>query len=306
MSEQALPKRNYQDSVFRMLFSDTESAIELFNALEGTNYGPDTEVRFTTLDDAVYTDLKNDLGFIIGQHFVVLTEHQSSINNNMPLRQLQYIGRTYEKVLDAVALYASLQVKIPTPEFFVIYTGARKWEADTLRLSDSFLGEAPENSVELVVKIIDMGYNGEKDERSQEVLRRSEKLRGYGTLLGYVREYCAQGNDTRAAVDLAIRRCINEGILKDFLEKNSPEVGRMLFKEITTEEFAEIRAKEAAEESYRLGRSEGIEAGREEGIANLIAAYKEFALPREQILARLIEKYPMDEDEALAYLERYL
>lgn len=137
----------------------------------------------------------------------------------MPLRQLQYIGRTYEKVLDAVALYASSQVKIPTPEFFVIYTGARKWEADTLSLSDSFLGEAPENSVELVVKIIDMGYNGEKDERSQEVLRRSEKLRGYGTLLGYVREYCAQVNDTRAAVDLAIRRCIDEGILKDFLEK---------------------------------------------------------------------------------------
>lgn len=88
----------------------------------------------------------------------------------------------------------------------------------------------------------------------------------------------------------------------------------MLFKEITSEEFAEIRAKEAAEESYRLGRSEGlelgrsegIEAGREEGIANLIAAYKEFALPREQILARLIEKYPMDEDEAQVFLERYL
>ena len=85
------PRRNYQDSVFRMLFSEPKNAIELFNALEGTDYGPETKVEFTTLEDAVYAGLKNDLGFIIDQRFLVLSEAQSTINNNMPLRQLEYI-----------------------------------------------------------------------------------------------------------------------------------------------------------------------------------------------------------------------
>ena len=299
MNQAAEPKRNHQDTVFRMLFSEKENAIELFNALEDTNYGPDTEVEFTTLEDAVYTNLKNDLGFIIDKQFIILTEHQAAINHNMPLRQLEYLARTYEKLVDAVALYGSKRVKIPTPEFFVVYTGSQKWKTTTLRLSDSFLHKPPENSVELVVKIIKMHYNND-DEQSQKVLERSEKLRGYSLLLECIKDYRSQGKDAKEAVNMAIQRCISEGILKDFLEKNSPEVGSMLFKEITSEEFAEIRAKEAAEEYYNKGRSEGIELG----ITNLIAAYREFHLSDDQILKKLIEKYQIEETEALAYLEK--
>ena len=137
-------------------------------------------------------------------------------------------------------LYGSKRVKIPTPEFFVVYTGSQKWKTTTLRLSDSFLHKPPENSVELVVKIIKMHYNND-DEQSQKVLERSEKLRGYSLLLECIKDYRSQGKDAKEAVNMAIQRCISEGILKDFLEKNSPEVGSMLFKEITSEEFAEIR-----------------------------------------------------------------
>lgn len=96
-----------------MLFSEPENAIELFNALEGTHYSSDTKVEFTTLDDAVYVGLKNDLGFIIGGKFLVLTEQQSTINNNMPLRQLEYIARTYEKLIPAMDLYGRSNIKIP-------------------------------------------------------------------------------------------------------------------------------------------------------------------------------------------------
>lgn len=313
MNADAIPFRNHKDSVFRMLFSEKESAIELFNALEGTDYGPDTEVEFTTLEDAVYAGLKNDLGFIIAEHFIVLTEHQSTINNNMPLRQLEYIGRTFEKLIDGAKLYAAKDLRIPTPEFFVIYTGNEKWGATSLRLSDSFLGKASENSVELVVKIINVRYNEEEDEVSRKVLERSEKLRGYSLLLEYIRENRSQSRELKEAIDGAIQRCLREGVLKDFLEKNSPEVGSMLFKEITSEEFAEIRAREAAEEYYKKGHEDGIEQGieqglergLEQGIANLIAAYREFDLPDNQLLKKLIEKYPMEEVDALTYLEKY-
>ena len=121
--EEMKGKRTYQDSVFRMLFSERENAIELFNALEGTDYGPETEVQFTTLEDVLYQGVKNDLGFVIDNRYIVLTEHQSAKSENMPMRQLQYIARTFETLVDSRALFKSGLVKIPTPEFYVKYTG---------------------------------------------------------------------------------------------------------------------------------------------------------------------------------------
>jgi len=69
----------YQDSLFRALFSDKEKAIELYNALEGTNYGPDTKVDISTLDEVFFSDRRNDLSFIIDTHYVVMAEQQRSL-----------------------------------------------------------------------------------------------------------------------------------------------------------------------------------------------------------------------------------
>lgn len=99
MGECLKVKRSYKDSLFRFMFSDKESAIELYNALEGTNYGMDTEVEFTTLEDVFYVGIQNDLSFKIGGKYVVLTEHQSTINYNMPLRHLEYISQTYKNMI---------------------------------------------------------------------------------------------------------------------------------------------------------------------------------------------------------------
>ncbi|MEY8295475.1 MAG: hypothetical protein ACLRJC_02270 [Emergencia timonensis] len=291
------PRRNYQDTVFHMLFSERENAIELFNALEGTDYGPDTEVKFTTLEDAIYAGLKNDLGFIINRKFLVLSEAQSTINNNMPLRQLEYIARTYEKIISVSELYGRCNIQIPTPEFFVIYTGRERWDTCELRLSDSFLDSAPKNSLELVVKIVKMKYNKGENE-TLDILERSEKLRGYSTLLEYVKQRRDEGCELKEAIDEAVRRCISEGILRDFLKSNSPEVMRMLFNEITSEEFAEIRANEAAKEFYE----KGIEKGIEKGAASLIETCKELGLSRAETAEKLVDKLTLSEDTAEAYL----
>jgi len=237
-------KWNHKDSVFTMLFGDNEGAIELFNALNGTDYPMDTEVIFTTLDDVLYNGKENDIGFIIDNQHIVLTEHQSTINENMPLRQLQYIGRTYEKVVNSTSLFGKKQVKIPMPEFYVLYTGSEKWDKEYLKLSDAFLGcDRVDNSMELVVKLINLGYNEEN-----EVLNRSNKLKGYSLLLKYIKDNAAAGYDKGEAIHLAVRRCLEEGILKDFLKTHSSEVGSMLYNDISIEEFIELRAQEAAED----------------------------------------------------------
>ena len=300
------PHRTYQDTVFRMLFSDPENAIELFNALENTDYGPATDVKFTTLEDAVYAGLKNDLGFIIDRKFLVLSESQSTINNNMPLRQLEYISRTFEKLVSAAELYGRSNVKIPVPEFYVVYTGTKRWNASRLCLSDSFESSAPENSLELVVKIVKMEYNREENDETSDILERSEKLFGYSTLLKYIKIYQSQGYDLKDAVDTAVRRCIDEGILREFLECNSPEVKNMLFNQITSEEFAEIRAKEAAKESYDKGMKVGIDKGMKVGIASLIETYQyELGLSRGEALKKIMDKLSLPEGSAEEYMKEF-
>lgn len=154
--------RTYQDTLFRFMFSNKESAIELYNALEGTNYDMDTEVEFTTLENVLYVEGKNDLGFSIAGKYVVLTEHQSTINQNMPARFLEYVAQTYKRQVSSDDLFLKKAIPLLTPEFFVIYTGTEDWDVTELRLSDSYIGNPPENSLELVVKIIDLRYNKKK------------------------------------------------------------------------------------------------------------------------------------------------
>ena len=81
-------KHTYKDGVFRRLFNDKEKILELYNALTGENYPPDTDVKIVTLDNAVFGDMKDDLSFMIEDRFIILTEHQSTINPNMPVREL--------------------------------------------------------------------------------------------------------------------------------------------------------------------------------------------------------------------------
>ena len=98
---------------------------------------------------------------------------------------------TPEKVIEmynATEIYSAAVRKIPIPEFYVLYTGEAPWNDKILRLSDSFDlktdGEKiPENSMELVVKVIDLRYT-----EDNEILKRSSTLSGYSLLLSYVRE----------------------------------------------------------------------------------------------------------------------
>ena len=147
--------------------------------------------------------------------------------------------------------------------------------------------------MELVVKIIKMRYNTD-DNETMDILERSEKLRGYSTLLAYVRQCRSEGWDLKKSIDRAVNRCIKEGILRDFLEKNSPEVGSMLFKEITSEEFAEIRAEEAAKEFYEKGKASG-----------LIETCLELGLSREDTAARLEDKLSLSKEAAEEYMMNY-
>ena len=85
---EAKTNRKYKDSVFTLLFGEKNNLLELYNAIRNTNYGSDTDIRITTLDDVLFMERINDISFVIEGKLVVLIEHQSTVNPNMPLKML--------------------------------------------------------------------------------------------------------------------------------------------------------------------------------------------------------------------------
>ena len=53
-------KRNYKDSIFRMLYLDEKELLSLYNAVNGTDYTDVENLEINTLQNAIYMNMKND------------------------------------------------------------------------------------------------------------------------------------------------------------------------------------------------------------------------------------------------------
>ena len=249
--------KKYKDSVFTRYFSDKQKLRLLYNALENTNYGEETEVNIITLEDVLFMNQKNDICFTIDNKFILLIEHQSTINNNMPLRCLLYIAREYEKLIDRNIVYRSTLQKIPTPHCYVFYNGVRNYPKEKiLKLSDAFLVPQNPPELELNVKVININY-----EENHTIVQQCQYLKEYSYFISVVRTYLKKGLKLNDAIVNAVKTCINENVMKKFLEKNASEVVNMLFTEFDMDTAKKIWKEEAKEE----GRNEGIAEGRNEG-----------------------------------------
>ncbi len=242
-------KRTYKDGVFRKVFSDKESLIELYNALSGRNYSKETELEIVTLENSIFGDIKNDLAFIIDNHFIILIEHQSTINPNMPLRMLSYIPREYERRGFTKELYSRRQVKVPTPELYVFYNGTEDQPVEQeLKLSDAFQVKCDKISLEVSVSVINVNY-----EKGAEVLKKCRRLEEYSRFIQMIRSKREECGDLNIAVRESVKLCMKAGILKEFLEQNGGEIMSFINIELTREECEAIREKDG----YLRGLEEG-------------------------------------------------
>jgi hypothetical protein len=197
--------RRYKDSVFSFLFSDPDILRELYEAIEGVKLPDDVRININTLEGVLFRTKLNDISFEIGDRLVVLIEHQSSINPNMPVRLLMYITYVYEKILGSKNIYGSKKLPIPRPEFIVLYNGVDAYpDRQTLKLSDMFAdagfpGLSPElpPALELVARVynINAGHNEDK-------LKQSRTLQGYSVFVAKAREFEAEAAAGRKVSDL--------------------------------------------------------------------------------------------------------
>ena len=142
---------------------------------------------------------------------MMLYEHQSTWNPNMPLRDLIYISRLLEKYVNKESLYASTLVKISAPRFVTFYNGSANAPEDiTLKLSDAFEErkgkEGAQPELELKVRFLNINEG-----QNQELMERCRSLREYSEFVSRIRKYAAEGTEIEEAVDRTVTECIAEG-----------------------------------------------------------------------------------------------
>ena len=229
---------------------------ELYSALEGVSLPPDIPVTINTLEDVLFMGRVNDISFEIGGKLVVLIEHQSTINPNMALRLLMYISRLYERLIGDRNIYATKQIALPRPEFFVLYNGEAPYPDErVLRLSDAFgdtsaLGVRGDWSLELTVKVLNINEG-----RNEGIARRCKTLAGYQAFVAQVREHVKRGDGLEDALKKTVIYCRDHDILKEFLEHHATEVIGMLTTEWNLEDALAVRFEEGME----IGMERGIE-----------------------------------------------
>ena len=336
-SEEIKHNEKYKDALFRYLCNEEQEASKLYQAITG-KYIPPENIELENLDSLVISDWYNDVSFKTkDNHVIILCEQQSTKCSNMTLRCLVYytnlIRKLYEENRDGFKdkLYRSTILKIPKPEFYILYIGKEKIKCEELFTEhnagyENINGFTNDIFLQIRVKNIDIHYN----KLTETQKRASHTLAGYSYI---IQQYDIHEKELKNSISddnvrknkamlMAIEDCRNVGYLLDYLDRKEFKV--MLEKEYTMADYiaslkedmkkqAENIRKQALEEGMEEGIKEGIKEGIEEGmerereysIKNLIISYKEDDFNREKIAIKIIKLYHVTSEMAEEYLKKY-
>ena len=290
MNNVSLPvNRIYKDRLYKMIFNDKSELLKLYNAINGTHYDDPAMLTITTLDNAIYMTMENDLSFIIDMR-LALYEQQSTVNPNLPLRILMYITDIYSAYTKDMNIYGSKKVQIPLPSFVIFYNGVKSQPDRTeFLLSELFHPTTDQPALELKAVMLNINKW-----HNQELMNACHTLRDYSEYVARIRTYSADMPLTDA-VEKAITECIHENILRDFLLENRVEA-----KAMSIYEYDE-------EKTLRMFREEGYEDGERNGkIQATIEMCLEFNLSSDAIVQKLMTKFQFSENQAQEYLDNYI
>ena len=286
--------RTYKSTVFTMLYADKSNLLDLYNAMAGTHYTDPELLEINTLENAIYMTIRNDVSFLIDGR-LSLYEHQSTSNPNLPLRFLLYISHLYSRMTKDENLYGTAKVRIPAPEFVVFYNGREQMpERDILKLSDLFM--VNDRPIKLELEAVVLNISGENN---RELKAACQTLREYAIYTDKIRQYTEEMS-LEEAVDRAIRECIHEDVLREFLENHRMEARAMSIFEYDQEKHMRQEREAAWKEGRRSGLEEGRRSGLEEGRRSGLEEGRRSGLEegrrsgleegREQILEQQIQK----------------
>ena len=246
--------RTYKSTIFIMLFEDRNNLLELYNAMSGKHYTDPELLEINTLENAIYMSIRNDISFLIDGR-LSLYEHQSTYSPNLPLRFLFYISHLYSRMTKDRNLYGSKTVRIPAPEFVIFYNGrAEMPERHILKLSVMYNTKDRKRRAKLELEAVMLNISGEYNQKLKAACK---TLREYAIYTDKIRKY-ADEMDLDDAVEHAIRECITEGVLKDFLEKHRAEAKEMSIFEYDQEKHMQQEREDAWKGGLLQGKASAV------------------------------------------------
>ena len=241
-------KREIKASVFTDLFGEPRYAILLYRFLHPEDVdATESDVEVVTIENILTDNVKNDLGLLIGDRFLILVEHQEKLDPNMPLRAYVYIAHSYNEYLKThnIDLHSGKKINLPKPEIYMVYTGASKNVPKKISLHDEFF-PGTERTIDLIIKVITGGNPGDVVSQYFEFTR-------------ICKEQYALYRDPRVAIREIFRICIERNVLREYLLSKEKEVTSIMISLYDAEEIQErfiarIRREEREETEARLNK----------------------------------------------------
>ena len=243
--------------------------LELYNALNNTNYTDPNALELNTLENVIYIKMHNDVSFLVDSQ-MTLYEHQRTTNPNMPLRGFFYFAQLYQKYIDSKGelIGTSTLIKIPNPNYIVFYNGATERDEDyELKLSDAFMNDDKSGKFEWTARVLNINK-----EYNLPLQKKCKPLYDYIQFVSRINENKEKGMSIGEAVDEAVDWACEQNLLEGYIREQKAEVKMNLLTEYD-------------EESYiRIWRRDGIVQGKQEKAIEVASNLLELKkLPPEQI-----------------------
>lgn len=243
----------YRSDVFSMIMQEPKYALQVYNTLNGTSYDDPTLVTVRLNERGFSLSLRNDSTFYVNSD-LNLYEHQSTVNPNIPLRQLRYFISEIKEIIKDKDIFSSKLIKLPTPRFAVFYNGtAKQPESYEYRLSTSF-ADSNASELELICKMYNINPGN-----NVTMITGCEALSGYQTFVEKTKECVSEGYEPKEAVKSAIDYCVSNGIMVDFFNHKRQEVEKMTLLDYTFERRLELTARDSRAEGFSEGEASGAQ-----------------------------------------------
>ena len=256
MTSKNKPNYTLKDSLFIDLFSDKMRLIQLYKSLidDQRQINPE-DIEILTIQNIILRGIYNDLGFRVKDEIIILMEAQTTYTTNIVLRILFYLSETLKNyIIDSSEnknlneLYNTKPRIIPKIKLFIVYTGDKIMQDHDLHLKDVMVENDIISDIDMKVRVLCTG-------NKKSIL---------GQYILFIRVYTKQKKeckDIETAVKNTIEICMNDEILKEYLDYRKMEVQEMITAFMTQEEAFESFLKD----EVKRGRKEGEEKGRKEG-----------------------------------------
>lgn len=255
IKDEEVAKHTIKDSVFTDLFQDKKYLIQLYRTIHPEDQDTTEEqLSDITIHNIMTNDVYNDVGFMVGEKLLILTEAQATWTENIAVRILIYLMVTYQDYIKKTKqnVYKSKKIRLPKPEMYVIYTGDRKERPEYISLAEEFF-DGQKFFLDAKIKVL---YGSDEDDIISQ----------YVTFTKVYDEQRKLHGRTRKAVTETIRICKDKNVLKEYLEEREKEVENIMLamynEEEILREYIESERYEAAREEAKEAATQMLKDGR--------------------------------------------